>query len=202
MKVLKICLFLFIGASCQEKSGEKPEIIPHETPEKPRSATETHPLEVQPQEVTQESPPNEKLLPKTKESVTPKSQPKPILREGPNDQKTEPYHHEAWEKWSKNFSKDQQWETLYQESVVHFIKGLQNNLDREPQLMLQYDLISINYGEKMSMLFYQVPEFVEYSRQRFEKSTELANFALKNKARINWISRNSEGPFSGSQTPQ
>jgi len=51
--------------------------------------------------------------------------------------------------------------------------------------MLQYDLISINYGEKMSMLFYQVPEFVEYSRQRFEKSTELANFALKNKARIN-----------------
>jgi hypothetical protein len=43
---------------------------------------------------------------------------------------------------------------------------------------------------------------VEYSRQRFEKSTELANFALKNKARINWISRNSEGPFSGSQIPR
>lgn len=185
MKALKICLFLFIGASCQEKPTGKTRITSHETPDKPKSTTETHPLDAQPQDVLQESPANEKLLPKTKESFTPKSQPKPLRSEGPNDQKTEPYHHEAWEKWSKNFSKDQQWESLYQESVVHFIKGLQNNLDREPQLMLQYDFISINYGEKMSMLFYQVPEFVEYSRQRFEKSTELSNFALKNKARIN-----------------
>ena len=185
MKALKFCLFLVIAASCKENPPGKTGITPHETPDKPKSATETHPLNEQPQEAPRESPTNEKFLPKTKESVTPKSQPKPLLSEGPNDQKTEPYHHEAWEKWSKNFSKDQQWETLYQESVVHFIKGLQNNLDREPQLMLQYDLISINYGEKMSMLFYQVPEFVEYSRQRFEKSTELANFALKNKARIN-----------------
>jgi len=62
MKALKICLFLVIAASCKENPPGKTGITPHETPDKPKSATETHPLNEQPQEAPRESPTNEKFL--------------------------------------------------------------------------------------------------------------------------------------------
>ena len=93
------------------------------------------------------------------------------------------YQNPNLEDWENTFGKDPKWMELYQASIVHYLQGLQYNLDRDPKLTLNLSMIVLVYGNKMTDTFYLAPEFAAYAKIRFEKSEELAAFLLRNPLR-------------------
>jgi len=73
---------------------------------------------------------------------------------------------------------------LYQESIAHYLQGLANNLEQNSTLQMERSMIVFVYGKKMQDAFMLTPEFAEYAKIRFEKSTEFADFVRTYPSRI------------------
>ena len=87
--------------------------------------------------------------------------------------------------WEATFGKDPKWLDLYQESVSHFLIGLANRLNQNPQLKINKSEVIFRYGQKMYDLFLLTPEFAEYCKIKFQSSDELQNFIAQHQGQIN-----------------
>jgi hypothetical protein len=95
-----------------------------------------------------------------------------------------PYVNPNFNAWDVYFGSDPKWVALYQESLTHYLQGLVNNLEQNTALRMERSMIVFVYGKKMEDAFMLTPEFAEYAKIRFEKSTELAAFVRTYPSRI------------------
>ena len=95
-----------------------------------------------------------------------------------------PYVNPNFNAWDAYFGSDPKWVALYQESLTHYLQGLVNNLEQNTALRMERSMIVFVYGKKMGDAFMLTPEFAEYAKMRFEKSTELAAFVRTYPSRI------------------
>lgn len=95
-----------------------------------------------------------------------------------------PYVNPNFNAWDAYFGSDPKWVALYQESLTHYLQGLVNNLEQNIALRMERSTIVFVYGKKMEDAFMLTPEFAEYAKIRFEKSTELAAFVRTYPSRI------------------
>ncbi len=95
-----------------------------------------------------------------------------------------PYVNPNFNTWDAYFGSDPKWVALYQESLTHYLQGLVNNLEQNTALRMERSMIVFVYGKKMEDAFMLTPEFAEYAKIRFEKSTELAAFVRTYPSRI------------------
>ncbi len=95
-----------------------------------------------------------------------------------------PYVNPNFNAWDAYFGSDPKWVALYQESLTHYLQGLVNNLEQNTALRMERSMIVFVYGKKMEDAFMLTPEFAEYAKIRFEKSTELAAFVRTYPSRI------------------
>jgi len=90
----------------------------------------------------------------------------------------------ALDKWANAYLNDPQWQEQYLTSIAYYLSSVQRNLDQNPERKTDKSTIVSNYREKMSQTFYRSPEFVEFARNQFEKSPELATFLSRNAGQI------------------
>ena len=95
-----------------------------------------------------------------------------------------PYVNPNFNAWDAFFGSDPKWVALYQESIAHYLQGLANNLEQNSTLQMERSMIVFVYGKKMEDAFMLTPEFAEYAKIRFEKSTEFADFVRTYPSRI------------------
>ena len=88
--------------------------------------------------------------------------------------------------WKTTFENNAELMALYEESVTSYLKGVQNNLNTQPKLMIKEHMVAHVYGEKVYNTFYESPEFAEFCKTSFKKSDALKAFLSKNKKRIIW----------------
>jgi hypothetical protein len=131
-------------------------------------------------------------LSNTKQEVSPKKtkKKKTLLSNSKNvvdaypESKDLRFNNPGLEKWSNTYLNDPQWQEQYSASVVYYLASVQRNLDQNPQRKTDKSTIVSNYREKMSITFYRSPEFVEFARSQFEKSSELSAFLVQNAGQI------------------
>lgn len=95
-----------------------------------------------------------------------------------------PYVNPNFNAWDAYFGSDPKWVALYQESIAHYLQGLSYNLEQNSTLQMERSMIVFVYGKKMQDAFMLTPEFAEYAKLRFEKSTEFADFVRTYPSRI------------------
>jgi hypothetical protein len=116
-----------------------------------------------------------------------KKEPSTIIPEKkPQNRSTDTYEYTnpSLSQWGAHFGNDPKWIAIYQESVDHYLLGVANNLERQPDLSITRSMLIFVYGKKMNETFLLSPEFVEFAKNRFEHSTELHTFIQTHPARI------------------
>jgi len=86
--------------------------------------------------------------------------------------------------WANHFENDPKWIALYHESVNHYLIGVKNNLQQQPNLSIAKSMLIFVYGKKMNETFPLSPEYVEFAKYKFEHSTELRTFIQTYPTRI------------------
>lgn len=173
-----LSIFLLWACIPSEKSATKQA---KNKPEKPFIKTQTKPANSGP------------LI--TKEPIKEHLTRNPLPKKEPSTLKTEKrsqimltetyeYTNPALSEWEAHFEKDPKWMALYQESVDHYLTGVANNLDQQPNLHIARSILVFVYGKKMNETFVLSPEFVEFAKNKFEHSTELSTFIQTHRTRI------------------
>jgi len=114
-------------------------------------------------------------------AVTPNN---PIQQKPKKEESTYTFPQHA--EWKTTFENNAELMALYEESVTSYLKGVQNNLNTQPKLMIKEHMVAHVYGEKVYNTFYESPEFAEFCKTSFKKSAALKTFLSKNKKRIIW----------------
>lgn len=94
------------------------------------------------------------------------------------------YSNPALNQWANHFENDPKWIALYHESVNHYLLGVTNNLQQQPNLNIAKSMLIFVYGKKMDETFPLSPEYVEFAKFKFEHSTELRTFIQRYPTRI------------------
>jgi hypothetical protein len=115
------------------------------------------------------------------DAVTPNN---PIQQKAKKEESTYTFPQHA--EWKTTFENNAELMALYEESVTSYLKGVQNNLNTQPKLMIKEHMVAHVYGEKVYNTFYESPEFAEFCKTSFKKSEALKAFLSKNKKRIIW----------------
>lgn len=137
--------------------------------EKPKASNEVLPETVVKKEKTEAK------------AVTPNN---PIQQKPKKEESTYTFPQHA--EWKTTFENNAELMALYEESVTSYLKGVQNNLNTQPKLMIKEHMVAHVYGEKVYNTFYESPEFAEFCKTSFKKSDALKAFLSKNKKRIIW----------------
>jgi len=132
---------------------------------------------------------------KTKEPIKKNPTPKRLLKNEPSNliaekksqnrsTDTYEYTNPSLSQWEAHFGNDPKWMAIYQESVDHYLLGVANNLERQPDLSIMRSMLVFVYGKKLNETFPLSPEFVEFAKNKFEHSTELHTFIQTHPKRI------------------
>lgn len=184
-----LALPLVIALGCS--SNEEPRAAVHVTPKvlpKPKAPLPISPNDPsaslktstqKPKEVQQEP-----VVKKAKTEADGDIPNNPIQQKGKKEEPTYTFPQHA--EWKTTFENNSELMALYEESVTSYLKGVQNNLNTQPKLMIKEHMVAHVYGEKVYNTFYESPEFAEFCKTSFKKSEDLKAFLSKNKKRIIW----------------
>jgi hypothetical protein len=183
---------LTFGCSSNDQTGTKPQttagtptkpILPHRNPEGGKLINV--PKDPNPSVISNESlkPPVVKNDNKVEDDNSKQTKSDPQVK----PKKEEPtYTFPQHAEWKNTFESNPELMALYEESVTSYLKGVQNNLNTQPKLMIKEHMVAHVYGEKVYNTFYESPEFAEFCKTSFKKSAALKTFLSKNKKRIIW----------------
>lgn len=179
-----ICLvcFLFFQCSSSPKQEKKTRPQNPNTQTPPTITSQTNLLNLTPKGAKTSHPNAEKFKKKSVEQaltqiIEPSEKEALVLKDLPY---VNPYQ----EKWDSVFGKDLKWMEAYNNSVLHFLQGCQNNLDANPRLKMKKVMIVHVYGEKMTDTFFLTPAFGAFCKSKFAQSTAFQAFIDKNSGRI------------------